>query len=56
MFTTSDENGILNNFANEPDMYYAAYPTQKQQRGYLVQGVFAALLVVGLGFVVTLVS
>ncbi|MDJ0658001.1 MAG: ssl1498 family light-harvesting-like protein [Crocosphaera sp.] len=56
MFTTSDENGILNNFANEPDMYYAAYPTQKQQQGYLVQGVFAALLIIGLGVVVTLVS
>ena len=56
MFTTSDENGILNNFANEPDMYYAAEPTQKQKRGYLVQGIFAALFVTGLGVVTTLVS
>ncbi len=56
MFTTSDENGILNNFANEPDMYYATYPTQQQQRGYLVQGVFATLLIIGLGVVVTLIS
>ncbi|MDJ0845907.1 photosystem II assembly protein Psb34 [Crocosphaera sp.] len=56
MFTTSDENGILNNFANEPDMYYAAHPTQQQQRSYWVQGIFAVLLIAGLGVVVTLVS
>ncbi|ACB51014.1 hypothetical protein cce_1664 [Crocosphaera subtropica ATCC 51142] len=56
MFTTSDENGILNNFANEPDIYYAAYPTQQQQRGYLVQGVLATLLVMGLGIITVLIS
>ncbi|MGB5593805.1 MAG: ssl1498 family light-harvesting-like protein [Crocosphaera sp.] len=56
MFTTSDENGILNNFANEPNIYHAAYPTQKQQRVYLVQGVLATLLVVGLAVVTVIVS
>lgn len=56
MFTTSDENGILNNFANEPDMYHAAYPTQQQQRIYLVQGVIATLLVVSLAVITVLVS
>lgn len=45
MYTTINENGILNNYANEPKMYYANYPTPEQQRSYAWQGAYATLLV-----------
>ncbi len=45
MYTTFSENGILNNYASEPDMYYEVYPSPEQQRNYLRQGAFALLLV-----------
>ena len=44
MYTT-DDNGILNNYATEPDMYYAEFPSPEQQRQYAVVGGFATLLV-----------
>ncbi len=45
MYTTINESGILNNYANEPQMYCATYPSQEEQRQYAVQGAFATLLV-----------
>ncbi len=45
MYTTVNENGVLNNYATEPKMYYAEYPAIWEQRRYLIQGVFATLLV-----------
>jgi hypothetical protein len=42
---TFDETGVMNNYAVEPQMYFAAYPTDKQQRRYLQQGAVAALLI-----------
>lgn len=45
MYTTSDERGILNNFATEPKMYYATAPNPREQRNYAIQGLFAALFV-----------
>jgi hypothetical protein len=45
MYTTVNENGVLNNYANEPQMYYAEYPAIWEQRKYVVQAVFAALIV-----------
>lgn len=45
MFTTIDEQGLLNNYGNEPDLYYAIYPSPEQQRKYLKQAAFAVLLV-----------
>lgn len=44
MYTTTDEYGLINNYSNEPDMYYAVYPSPEQQRNYLYQGAFAVLL------------
>jgi hypothetical protein len=38
MYTTQDERGILNNFANEPKVYLAEYPSSQQQRQYLILG------------------
>ncbi|MDF5708930.1 MAG: ssl1498 family light-harvesting-like protein [Nostoc sp. S4] len=45
MYTTVNEEGILNNYAAEPKMYYAEYPAIWEQRKYLIQGVFATLIV-----------
>jgi hypothetical protein len=45
MYTTTNEKGILNNYATEPKMYYAEYPSTKQQSSYKIQGAIASLLV-----------
>ena len=48
MYTTYDETGKMNNFANEPEVYYAVEPTSEQKRNYLIQGAFALILVTSL--------
>jgi hypothetical protein len=45
MYTTVNQEGILNNYATEPQMYYAGYPSPEQQRQYALQGAFATLLI-----------
>jgi hypothetical protein len=45
MYTTVNEDGILNNYATEPQMYYAEYPSVEQQRRYVQLGGVAALLI-----------
>jgi hypothetical protein len=45
---TKEEGGRLNNFAAEPRVYQAAPPTKTEQRNYIILGVVALLLVVGL--------
>jgi hypothetical protein len=45
MYTTTDDRGILNNYATEPAMYYAEYPSPQQQRRYAFLGTAAILLV-----------
>ncbi|MBD2484653.1 photosystem II assembly protein Psb34 [Planktothrix sp. FACHB-1365] len=47
MYTTN-ENGILNNYAIEPKMSYAEYPSPEQQSRYAFQGAAAVLLVTSL--------
>ncbi|MBW4554063.1 MAG: ssl1498 family light-harvesting-like protein [Aphanocapsa sp. GSE-SYN-MK-11-07L] len=42
---TYDETGVMNNYAVEPKMYFAVFPSPEQQRQYLIQGVLAVLLV-----------
>ncbi|MBZ8180572.1 MAG: ssl1498 family light-harvesting-like protein [Oscillatoria sp. PMC 1051.18] len=56
MYSTTDEQGLINNFAKETKPYYAKDPSQQQQRRYAIQGVFAALLVSTLIFVSFAVS
>ncbi|MFN6569681.1 photosystem II assembly protein Psb34 [Dendronalium sp. ChiSLP03b] len=56
MYTTVNEDGVLNNYATEPQMYYAEYPAIWQQRKYVVQGVFASLIVTTLVLVALSVS
>jgi hypothetical protein len=47
MYTTTDENGILNNFACEPKMYLAESPSKKQKRNYVFQIVIGTLIIAG---------
>jgi hypothetical protein len=42
---TVDETGVMNNYAVEPQLYFAEYPSPEQQRRYMFQGAFAILLV-----------
>jgi hypothetical protein len=42
---TADDEGLINTYTIEPAMYFAQYPTPKQQQGYVIQGAIAALLV-----------
>ncbi len=48
MYTTQLDNGILNTYAQEPDMYYATYPSAFQQQRYALQGGLATLFVTAL--------
>ncbi len=43
MYTTTNETGQLNNYAKEPKMYYAHYPTLWEQRRYAQLGGVAVL-------------
>ena len=38
MITTVDETGVWNNYAAEPDMYFAEYPSPEKQKAYAIQG------------------
>ncbi|MEW6498619.1 MAG: ssl1498 family light-harvesting-like protein, partial [Cyanobacteriota bacterium] len=42
---TTDERGILNNYAAEPAVYVAESPSPEQQRRYAFQGAIAILFV-----------
>jgi hypothetical protein len=56
MYTTVNEDGVLNNYPTEPKPYYAEYPAVWEQRRYVVQGVFAALFVTALVLVAFVAS
>jgi hypothetical protein len=45
---TVDQEGLTNNYAVEPGMYLAAFPSPEQVRQYVIQGGAAALLVMSL--------
>jgi len=54
MYTTTNEQGVLNNYSTEPKIYYAEFPTKEQQSKYAFQGAVAVLFVtsiilIGLG-------
>ena len=44
MYTTDNE-GLLNNYAVEPTIYLADYPFPEAQRRYAIQGAIATLFV-----------
>lgn len=56
MTTISDENGILNNFAKEPAMYYAEAPSSEDKRIYVGWGAIALVVVVASVFTAAFVS
>jgi hypothetical protein len=56
VFTTTDENGIINNFASEPKMYLAETPSNKQQRSYVFQGIIGTLIIAASIFTAFVVS
>lgn len=45
---TVDQEGLTNNYAVEPTMYAAVFPSPEQVRQYALQAAAAALLIVGL--------
>ena len=45
MYTTTNESGILNNYATEPKISYAEYPSQWEQRRYAFQAALATVFV-----------
>ncbi|MEA5532513.1 photosystem II assembly protein Psb34 [Crocosphaera sp. XPORK-15E] len=54
-YTVSDE-GIINNYAIEPDLQAADYPAPYQQRRYLFQGAIAMVFVAFIVWVAFAVS
>lgn len=48
MYTTIDDQGRLNNYATEPKMYLAEYPSPEKQQQYTLQVAIAVLLVSGM--------
>lgn len=42
---TTDDKGILNNFAAEPAVYFAQYQSENEKRRYAIQAVVATMLV-----------
>ncbi len=53
---TTEDGGRLNNFAREPKMYVAEPPNKTQQRTYVILGIGAIALIVGLISVAFVVS
>ena len=57
MYTTTQlDNGVLNNYATEPEMTYAEYPSLYEQKRYLQQAGLATLLVSALVLISFVVS
>jgi hypothetical protein len=54
--STVDDEGRLNNFAVEPEVYPSEYPSPRQQRRYIYWGLAAAVLVVSLVLISKFVS
>ena len=56
MYTTQLDNGILNNYAVEPQVTFEEYPAVYEQKRYLAQGAIAALFVTAIIFISFAVS
>ncbi len=57
MYTTTQlDNGVLNNYATEPEMTYAEYPSLYEQKRYLQQAGLATFLVSALVLISFVVS
>ena len=56
MGATVDQEGLANNYAVMPQVYWADFPSPKQARKYAFQGAFALLFVASLIFTAFAVS
>lgn len=56
MYTTVNENGVLNNYPTEPQVYCAQYPAVWEKRNYVIQGAIATIFVTPLVLVAIAVS
>ncbi|MEM9217609.1 MAG: ssl1498 family light-harvesting-like protein [Cyanobacteria bacterium P01_F01_bin.150] len=56
MYTRQLDNGVLNAYAIEAEMYYAVAPSPEQQRNYAQQAGLAAMLVTALMTIAMTVS
>ncbi|MEM6502939.1 MAG: ssl1498 family light-harvesting-like protein [Cyanobacteria bacterium P01_C01_bin.89] len=45
MYTTVNESGQINNYANEPEMYYSYYPSNWEQGRYAKLGALATAFI-----------
>ncbi len=52
----NEEGGRLNNYAKEPQVYKAEPPSSTDKRNYLILGVFAVSLIVGVVSIAFVVS
>lgn len=55
MYTLNNE-GLLNNYATEPTIYFAEYPSTEQKQKYAFQGAIATLLVAAVTLIALAVS
>jgi hypothetical protein len=46
--STVDQEGLTNNYAVEPTVYYSLFPSPEQMKQYALQGAAAVLLITGL--------
>lgn len=53
---TTDDSGLLNNFAAEPEVYFAEPPTSSEKFRYGIQAACAAAFLGAIGFVTYLAS
>jgi len=53
---TTEEGGRLNNFASEPKVYDAVPPNKTEQRNYIIMGIAAFVLIIGVLTVAVLAS
>jgi hypothetical protein len=56
MTTITDEQGIINNFAKEPQIYYADAPSSQEKRNYILWGAIALVVVAVSVFTAVVVS
>lgn len=53
---TTEEGGLINNFAVEPKVYVAEPPSKKEQINYVIGGIAALVLVGGVIFLAVSIS
>ncbi|MBX2862738.1 MAG: ssl1498 family light-harvesting-like protein [Leptolyngbyaceae cyanobacterium MAG.088] len=47
MISTTDERGVINNFAKDPVTSVAEYPSKAQQRRYWIMGAATTVMMAG---------